>query len=125
MKVLNINYEYYKFPQNISDIEEFMLYANEHYHSFIPLIQFKEDNCVFPYLIEEDTKTIYVNLARMGEISAEEVTVIPTRKEYDDKLKHVIREKCIDCEYYEEDDDLSGHRNKLTLDGECVYKKVN
>ena len=127
MLVLKIDYDYYKLPQTISTIEAFLSYVNEHYHTFIPLIQYQTANCAFPYLIEEETKTVYVNVAGMEQIYAEEATIISTRKEYDDRLKHVVHEKCIHCKHYEEDacgDNLSGHRDKLTLDGECwLYEK--
>ncbi|MCH5190978.1 MAG: hypothetical protein J1F23_02305 [Oscillospiraceae bacterium] len=127
MIVLKIDYDYYKFPQTISTVEAFISYVNEHYHTFIPLIQYQTVNCAFPYLIEEESKTVYVNVAGMEQIYTEEATVIPTRKEYDDRLKRIIQEKCKSCKHYEEDadgDDLSGHRDKLTLDGECwMYEK--
>ena len=129
MQVLMIDYGCYEFPQNISTLEDFILYANRNYHSFVPLVQYQTDNCTFPYLIAEETKTVYVNFANMQQIHTEEVTIIPTRKEYDDKLKRVVQEKCIDCIHYEEDtngDNLSGHREKITLDGECWgYEKKN
>ena len=127
MKVLSLDYVYYKFPQNISNIKEFISYATQHYHSFIPLIQYQTDNCLFPYLIEEDTQEVYVNVAKMYYICVEEATIIPTRKEYDDRLKKIVLEKCVNCENYEEDfdgDNLCGHRNQINLDGKCWrYKK--
>lgn len=127
MQVLNIDNDYYKFPDNISTIEMFMLYLTEHYHSFIPLLQYQMDNCAFPYLIAEETKTVYVNAASIKQVCTEEMTVIPNRKEYDYRLIQVIQEKCINCIHYEEDgdgDNLSGHRDKMNLDGECwMYEK--
>ena len=127
MLVLHINYDYYKLPQSILSLEGFIQYANQHYSSFIPLIQYQTNNCTFPYLIAEEVKTVYVNVAKVEQICAEEATIIPTRKEYDDRLKCIVREKCMNCQHYEEDangDNLSGHRDKLTLDGECwMYEK--
>jgi len=127
MQILNIDGDYYKFPKNISTIEKFMRFVGEHYNSFIPLTQYQTENCAFPYLIEEETKTVYVNLARVGQIYAEEATVIPTRKEYEDRLRQIIKVKCVDCIHYKEDEDgdnLSGHSEKLTLDGKCwMYEK--
>ena len=128
MLVLKIDYEYYKFPETIPTLEGFISYINEHYHTFIPLIQYPTANCSFPYLIAEETKTVYVNTARMEQINTEEVTIIPTRKEYDDRLRCVMQEKCVRCKYYEEHvsgDLLPGHRDKLTLDGECwLYEEI-
>lgn len=127
MQILNIDGSYYQFPETLSTIEAFILYANEHYHSFMPLRQYQTDNCVFPYLIEEETKTVYVNVARMEQLYTEEVTIIPTREAYDKQLKQVVQEKCLDCIHYKEDtdgDNLVGHRDSLSLDGECwMYEK--
>ncbi len=122
MQILNIGYDYYKLPEEFTDIEQFMSYVNVHYNSFIPLTQYQTENCVFPYLIEEDTKTVYVNPANARLICAEDAIVIQTRKEYDDRLRQVVRTKCVGCIHYREDedgDDLAGHRDKLTLDGKC------
>ena len=36
--------------------------------------------------------------------------------------KKVVSEKCVDCVHYQEDaegDNLKGHREKISLDGEC------
>lgn len=129
MKFLRIDYHYYEFPQNISSIDEFASYASQNYNSFIPLIQYRMDNCTFPYFIAEETEKVYLNVANIRQIYSEEATIIPTRKEYDDRLNLIIQKKCIHCKHYEEDADgenLSGHREKITLDGECfMFEKKN
>ncbi len=58
MKILELDYDYYNFPQCITTIEDFIEYINNKYSSFIPMIQYQIDNCSFPYLIEEETKTV-------------------------------------------------------------------
>lgn len=121
MKILEIDYDYYCYPQNISNIEDFIKYANGNYNSFIKLTRFETENCVFPYFIEEDTKEVYVNIATMKNITEEEVTVL-CRKEYDARLEAVVKSKCINCANYKEDsegDNLIGHRGKMSLDGKC------
>lgn len=126
MKVLEINYDYFYYPQGISDIEDFIKYANEHYNTFIELTRFETENCAFPYFIDEDIKQVFVNIATIKSISEAEVTVL-CRSDYDIRLEQVVKNKCIDCVHYEEDaeeDNLKGHRSKLTLDGECwCYEK--
>lgn len=121
MQILMIDFHYYRFPEHLSTIESFMQYITERYNSFIPMIQYQTDNCVFPYLIEEDAKTVYVNVAKMREICVEEATIL-NRETYDSRLKRVIQQKCVDCIHYKEDlegDNAQGHRERLSLDGEC------
>lgn len=121
MKILEIDYDYYYYPQGIDSMEAFVAYANAHYHSFIKLTRFETENCAFPYFVREDVKTVYANIADMGKITEAEVTVLP-RAEYDARLAEAVKKKCLDCVYYEEDldgDNMKGHRGKLTLDGEC------
>ena len=63
---------------------------------------------------------------RWRKFSEEEVTVL-CRHDYNVRLEQIVKKKCIDCAYYEEDlegDNLKGHRGKITLDGECYgYEK--
>jgi hypothetical protein len=58
MKILEIDYDYYYYPQDISCIDDFIKYANGHYNSFIKLTRFETENCVFPYFIKEETKDV-------------------------------------------------------------------
>ncbi len=128
MKILEIDYDYYYYPQNISCIDDFIKYANDNYNSFIKLTRFETENCVFPYFIGEETKEVYVNIATMEKITEVEVTVL-CRLDYDIRLEQVVKKKCVDCVHYEEDaegDNLKGHREKISLDGECWgYEKKN
>lgn len=128
MKILEIDYEYYYYPNGISCIEDFITYANEHYNTFIALTRFETENCAFPYFISEDTKQTYVNIANIDRISEEDVTVL-CRLDYDIRLEQVVKKKCINCVHYEEDsegDNLKGHRERISLDGECLeYEKKN
>ena len=121
MKILEIDYDYYYYPQNISCIDDFIKYANNNYNSFVKLTRFETENCTFPYFIREETKEVYVNVATMEKIIETEITVLP-RLDYDIRLEQVVKKKCIDCVHYEEDaegDNLKGHREKISLDGEC------
>lgn len=121
MKLLSIDFNYYHYPTNITCIEEFIAYANDHYNSFIELTQFETDNCVFPYFVSEDTARVFINIANIEKISEVEGTVL-SRAEYDDRLRSIVEKKCINCIRYEEDseeDNLEGHRDKISLDGKC------
>ena len=126
MKILEIDYSYYYYPQNISCMDDFIKHVNSNYNSFIKLTHLETENCVFPYFIMEETKEVYVNVATMNKIMETEITVLP-RHDYDIRLEQVVKKKCIDCVHYKEDaegDNLKGHREKISLDGECwEYEK--
>lgn len=121
MKILEIDYDYYGFPDGISCMDVFLAYVKENYHSFIKLNRFETENCVFPYLIQEEAKEVFLNVAAMEKFSQVEATVL-SREEYDARLKQVVQKKCLDCVHYEEatdEDNLKGHRDMISLDGEC------
>lgn len=126
MKILEIDYNYYYYPNGISCLEDFIAYANGHFNSFIKLTRLEAENCVFPYFLIEETKETYINIANIDSICEEEATVL-CRSDYDIRLEQAVKSKCNDCVYYEEDseiDNLNGHRGKLSLDGECLgYEK--
>ena len=50
------NVQYCKFPEGISNIEEFIKCLNGNYHSFVELEMLVEEGCVAPFFIEEDLK---------------------------------------------------------------------
>jgi hypothetical protein len=122
MKILEIDYDFYYYPQGITCISEFIEYVNRHYNTFIELKQFETDNCVFPYLIREDTTQVYVNVANLNKIQEAEATVL-SRSDYEIRLEQAVEKKCIDCVHYEEDseDNLNEHRGKISLDGKCSW----
>ena len=126
MKVLNIDYDYYVYPQGIESLETFIASLNADYNRFILLSRFETEKCAFPYFIREDVKQVYLNVANIDKIWEDEVTVLD-RAEYERRLAEAVAQKCKDCVYYEEDldgDNMKGHREKLTLDGECwSYQK--
>ena len=127
MKVLEIDYDYYYYPNDISCLDEFVSYANENYNSFIKMKKFDTNNCVFPYFISEETKDIYLNIAKIETIGEVDVTIL-CKLDYDARLEQVVTKKCLDCIHYEDDmegDNLKGHRDKLSLDGECWgYERI-
>jgi len=120
MKVLNIGDSRYKYPHDIKNLEDFILLINSKAQIFIQMQEFDEENCVFPFLVEEDRKTVYVNCMNVSEIFEEEITLL-SRSEYEYKLEKCIQDKCLDCAFYTEDseDNMRGHRNMLCLDGTC------
>ncbi|MCL2696129.1 MAG: hypothetical protein FWE69_07375 [Clostridiales bacterium] len=126
MKVLTLGYIRYAYPHGIHTLADFAAFINNSERAFIPLQQFGERNCVFPFLVEEDKKTVYVNFKTVPTIYEEEVTVL-SREEYDRRLEKVVLEKCVECVNYKEDseDNMRGHRDKLCLDGTCYeFEKI-
>ena len=134
MKKCNValidNVQYCKFPKGINNITEFIEFLNENYHSFVELEFLIEEGCVAPFYIEEDLKIEkqYWNPSNIRLVKEAEASIL-RRWEYEEKLKKVISEKCVNCVNYEEDaegDNLKGHREKISLDGECWgYEKKN
>ena len=127
MKKINValidNIQYCKFPKGINNITEFIEFLNENYHSFIELEFLIEEGCVAPFYIEEDLKIEkqYWNPSNIRLVKEAEASIL-RRWEYEEKLKKVVSEKCVDCVHYQEDsegDNLKGHREKISLDGEC------
>lgn len=120
MKILEIDYDYYQFPQGIATVEAFTLYLSNNYHSFIPMVQYQTENCFFPYLIREEIKIAYLNAAQISKVSEAEATVL-CREDYEARHNSVVQQKCITCAHYEEDSEVKGHREKISFDGECVW----
>ena len=127
MKKINValidNVQYCKFPKGINNITEFIEFLNENYHSFIELEFLIEEGCVAPFYIEDDLKIEkqYWNPSNIRLVKEAEASIL-RRWEYEEKLKKVVSEKCVDCVHYQEDaegDNLKGHREKISLDGEC------
>ena len=122
MKVLNVGYTRYMYPRDVNSLEAFVALVNGREQSFMPLQQFDEERCVFPFLIVEDCKTVYVNCMNVSEIFEEEATLL-NRAEYERRLEACVQETCVSCAHYQEDldDNLHGHRAKLCLDGTCGW----
>ena len=124
------NVQYSTFPEGINNIPEFIEFLNENYHSFVELEFLIEEGCVAPFYIEEDLKIEkqYWNPSNIRLVKEAEASIL-RRWEYEEELKKVISEKCVNCVHYEEDaegDNLKGHREKISLDGECWgYEKKN
>ena len=117
------NVQFCKFPEGINNITEFVEFLNENYHSFVELEFLIEEGCVAPFYIEEDLKIEkqYWNPSNIRLVKEAEASIL-RRWEYEEELKKVISEKCVNCVHYEEDaegDNLKGHREKISLDGEC------
>ena len=77
-----------------------------------------------PYFIEEDKKTVWVNLSQITHIQEADGEAMP-RAEYERRLRLVVREKCLDCvNFLGDPDNLDGHYERLCLDGHCwSYEK--
>ena len=129
LKVAGINNILYcKFPEGIQNIQEFVAFLNQNYHSFVELEFLMEEGCVAPFYIEEDlkTETQYWNPSSIRLVKEAEVSILP-RSEYHERLKKVIAEKCIHCVNYSEDtceQDFKSHIEHIDLNGECYgYEK--
>ena len=112
---------HYRFPPEYNSIDSLIQHINTGEQRFIKLTQFQTDNCVYPYYIESETKEIYLNFSPISIVEEEEIYVL-SKEEYDEKLKQCVEEKCVNCVHYKEDlegDYLAGHRERLSLDGEC------
>ncbi len=121
MKILNIDYDFFKYPDGINSIDEFIDYLEDSDSYFIKLTQLVADNCRFPYFVEEDVKELYLGIPNITKIIEVQATILP-RAEYEERLKKIVAEKCVHCENYTEDcegDNLKGHRDTITLDGDC------
>ena len=124
MKVLNIDYDRYEYPQGITDIHSLIAVINQNEQPFFEMKQFGEDACVFPYLVKEDMKTVFLNFSNMNVIFEEEAQVL-NREDYDEKLAIRIQLKCQDCENYNEENclanDMKDIKDNLCLDCTCSW----
>ncbi len=124
MKLLQIDNNYYAFPKEMKNIEEFIEFINNTELKFLKLTMYDENHCVAPYFIEEEKTEVYVNISMMRTIEAIEAEVMP-RIDYECRLLRVVREKCHDCvNFLGNPDNLEGHYERLSLDGHCwAYEK--
>ena len=119
MKLLQLDTNYYRFQEGIKNAEEFAEFANNCGQKFVKMTMYSEEHCMEPYFIEEDKKTVWVNLSQITFI--EEINgKVMLRVEYERKLREVVRQRCLDCVYFKGDpDNLDGHYDRLRLDGHC------
>ena len=124
MKILQLDNNYFRFPEGIKTVEEFIEFVNNSSQKFIKMTMLSEEHSVAPYFIEEEQKTVYVNPLQVTII--EEINgKVMLRVEYERRLRQVVREKCLDCVNFQGDpDNLDGHYERLCLDGRCwSYEK--
>ena len=121
MKALKISWNCYSYPDGCNSLEAFANILNQNYHSFIKLRRFNDENCAFPYFIEDECEDVYLNVANINNLEEVDITVLP-KYEYEERLKKVVGTVCVNCANYEEDnvgDNLEGHRDQINLDGKC------
>ena len=95
MKILQLDNNYFRFPDGIKTVEEFVEFVNNSSQKFIKMTMLSEEHSVAPYFIEEDQKTVYVNPLQVTII--EEINgKVMLRIEYERRLREVISEKCSD-----------------------------
>lgn len=94
MKVLEIDFNYFYYPEGISCIDDFVKYLNANYNSFVELTELQTINCHYPYFISEDTKKRYLNVGNIDGVTEENVTVL-SHAEYEARLNEVVKKKCV------------------------------
>ncbi len=122
MKCLKIDYSYYYYPKEYNSIKTFIDYVNGGSPKFIRLLQLTEDNCIYPYFIEEDTQEVFLNIRMVANIMEDDITILP-RKEYERRLQECMDNVCKDCIYLEEDKNSQEIWARMCLDGTCVCKE--
>ena len=119
IKLLQLDSNYYRFPEGINTADEFAEYANNSGQKFVKLTLYSGEHSVEPYFIEEDKRTIWVNLSQITYIEEIDGEVL-SRIDYERRLRQVVRQKCLDCVNFQGDpDNLDGHYERLCLDGRC------
>ena len=120
MKVLEIDYDKYIYPEGVSTPEEFADYLLSHTGKFIPMRYYTTDHCRDPFFVESDTAVKYINPAMVTVFRECEVTVL-SREEYDRRLAEKVEEKCAGCAKYIRNggDCGSNISEELSLDGYC------
>lgn len=111
----------YYFPDGMDGIEDWTDYINSCEEQFVPMTILFSSDTVFPFFIDENCDTQYINLAAIKTYHETEIEVM-SRDEYEQRLAECVSAICPDCVYYEEDtdgDNLTGHRDEMRLDGFC------
>ena len=120
MKVLSFGGEFYLYPSDIKNIDEFADFLENSDKKFIKMRKLFEEKCVSPYYIFEEIKEVWVALAAIDEFCEAEV-VVSNRDDYEKMLNTIKKKLCARCE--EKDRCLSDvkeeYREKLCLDGSC------
>lgn len=127
MKILNIDNYRYRYPPGFTTLDGFVGFLSNTKDKFFSMVEFNECECMFPFLIAEDIKTVFINLTRIFSVFEEEVTVL-NKSEYNKRLVECSQTLCVYCEYYEGDildKSMEGCRGALCLDGTCSsYSEV-
>ena len=120
MKVLEIDYDKYIYPDGVSTPEGFGAYLLAHSGRFIEMRYLSSENCIDPYYIEGEVESKFVNPAMVSVFRECEVTVL-SREAYDSRLAGLEKEKCIRCANYHINGGQCGEniRDNLSLDGKC------
>ena len=128
MKILVLDSMPFMYPEGISSLDEFMDYANENFYKFTPMNELSMKDCVYPYFVEDDICTRYINLSLVKSFFEDEVEML-SRYEYDERLKDLQEEICVNCKHFFDNpdgDNLEGHRDEMRLDGYCPnFEPIN
>ena len=58
MKILQLDNNYFRFPEGIKSVEEFVEFVNNSSQKFIKMTMLSEEHSVAPYFIEEDQRVV-------------------------------------------------------------------
>ena len=89
MKVLEIDYDKYIYPEGVSTPEEFADYLLSNTGKFIAMRYYTTGHCKDPFFVESDTAVKYINPAMVTVFRECEVTVL-SREEYDRRLAEKV-----------------------------------
>ena len=121
MKALVIDgFKYCQLPEGVNNIDSAMKYLNKYYNSFIKVITWPEDKCVAPYFIDKYKKEECINVSMINSIELAEIEIL-SEKEYIERLEEKVKIKCCQCQHNDEEDDIDSYRDKMALDGKCLY----
>ena len=124
MKVLNIDGEYFLYPKDVENVDEFAVFLDESMRKFIKIRKLFEKDCVRPYSVLEEIKEVHLSVQNITEFFDEEVVIL-NRDEYEKMLNNVKAKLCSKCDEHDECLKNNDYKEKLCLDCTCCdfYKE--
>ena len=115
--------EYYLLPEDCTDTESLLWRHGDGKPFTVTMLC--ERKCMAPYFTSKAKKTVKLKLGRESVLYPCEVEIL-TQKEYNARLRVLVREKCEGCPNFgsldETDASLEGHHEEISLDGVCFYR---
>ena len=115
--------EYYLLPEDSTDTETLLWRHGDGKPFAVTMLC--ERKCMAPYFTSKAKKTVKLKLTRDSVLYPCEVEIL-TQKEYNARLRALVRAKCEGCPNFgsvdETDASLEGHHEEMSLDGVCFYR---